>query len=153
MTLRRPGARLALVVTLLLAPTACVVAPGYGYGYDDGVNIGIGADYYEPLGFDYGGWARVIDPVRRAVDRRDSAAANRARAVFGRQVSRARCRRCRDVVAGWVAEVVAEWGGEVVVADGAEKDGSETPSPNLFRAPHRPPAPRSSRRMRTSWTT
>lgn len=36
---------------LLLA--GCVVAGG-GYGYDDGVGVGLG--YYEPYGSYYGGW-------------------------------------------------------------------------------------------------
>jgi hypothetical protein len=34
-------------------PLACV-APGGGYAYDNGVDVGV--DYYEPYGADYGGW-------------------------------------------------------------------------------------------------
>jgi hypothetical protein len=33
----------------------CAVGPG-GYGYDNNVGVGIGADYYEPYYGDYGGW-------------------------------------------------------------------------------------------------
>jgi squid-like protein/heterogeneous nuclear ribonucleoprotein A1/A3 len=50
---RRAG-RLAcglLVSSLLLLPGACAVEGGYGY--DD---VGLGVGYYEPFGFDYGGW-------------------------------------------------------------------------------------------------
>jgi hypothetical protein len=39
------------MLTVLLF--GCFV-PGGGYGYDDGG--GIGGAYYEPFGFDYGGW-------------------------------------------------------------------------------------------------
>jgi hypothetical protein len=37
-----------------LLALGCAVTAGGGYGYDGGV--GVGLDYYEPLGFDYGGW-------------------------------------------------------------------------------------------------
>jgi hypothetical protein len=43
---------LALFVPLLVMPAACVDT---GYGYD-GPSVGVGVDYYEPFGFDYGGW-------------------------------------------------------------------------------------------------
>jgi hypothetical protein len=46
---------LALVAPILLLPSACAFDPGYGYGYA-GPDIGVGIDYYEPFGFDYGGW-------------------------------------------------------------------------------------------------
>jgi hypothetical protein len=39
--------------TLMVMLSGCFF-PGGGYGYDDGG--GIGATYYEPSGFDYGGW-------------------------------------------------------------------------------------------------
>ena len=39
--------------TLTVLLYGCIV-PGGGYGYDDGG--GIGGAYYEPFGFDYGGW-------------------------------------------------------------------------------------------------
>jgi hypothetical protein len=38
---------------LMLA--GCVVAGG-GYGYDNGVEVGVGLGYYEPYGSYYGGW-------------------------------------------------------------------------------------------------
>jgi hypothetical protein len=44
---------LALMTPILLIPSACAYDPGYGYA---GPNIGVGIDYYEPFGFDYGGW-------------------------------------------------------------------------------------------------
>jgi hypothetical protein len=46
----------ALVVSGLMAlPAGCVApGPGSGYAYDNGA--GSGVDYYEPYGFDYGGW-------------------------------------------------------------------------------------------------
>jgi hypothetical protein len=53
-TLQRAG-RLAAVLMLsplLLLPLGCAVGVGDGYGG----NVGIGLDYYEPFGFDYGGW-------------------------------------------------------------------------------------------------
>jgi hypothetical protein len=50
----RRSAWLALVVPFLMIPAACTLEPGYGY--DGTANIGVGIDYYEPLGFDYGGW-------------------------------------------------------------------------------------------------
>ena len=44
----------ALVIGLFtVLSTGCVVTGG-GYGYDGGA--GIGLDYYEPYGADYGGW-------------------------------------------------------------------------------------------------
>jgi len=36
-----------------LLPSGCAVTDG-GYGYDG--SVGIGVDYYEPFGADYGGW-------------------------------------------------------------------------------------------------
>jgi hypothetical protein len=47
---------IALTTPLLALPSACVVDPGYGYG--GGSSVSVGLDYYEPLGFDYGGWGR-----------------------------------------------------------------------------------------------
>lgn len=47
-------AALLLLAPLLLVPAACAVDAGYGYG--DGATVGLGIDYYEPFGFDYGGW-------------------------------------------------------------------------------------------------
>ena len=32
---------------------SCAVGPGYGYA---GVDVGYVGDYYEPYGYDYGGW-------------------------------------------------------------------------------------------------
>jgi hypothetical protein len=50
------AAWLAVLVPVLMIAPACTLEPGYGYGYDGTTNIGVGIDYYEPLGFDYGGW-------------------------------------------------------------------------------------------------
>jgi hypothetical protein len=33
--------------------TSCALGPGYGDGY---VGVGYVGDYYEPWGYDYGGW-------------------------------------------------------------------------------------------------
>ncbi len=66
--------RWATIVFLLGLPTVlssgCVVT-GVGYGYDEGV--GIGLDYYEPFGGYYGGWGPGyrVGPVRDGGHRSD----------------------------------------------------------------------------------
>ena len=45
---------LACAIGLFTALASGCVAPGGGYGYDNGV--GVGVDYYEPYGGYYGGW-------------------------------------------------------------------------------------------------
>lgn len=48
--------RLAAVAAVLgTAFTGCVVAGGGGR-YDDTVGVSYGVGFYEPLGYDYGGW-------------------------------------------------------------------------------------------------
>ncbi len=49
---------------ILVAPTGCAVDGG-GYGYDGG--YAYGADYYGPVGYDYGGWGDgyYVGPYRR----------------------------------------------------------------------------------------
>lgn len=44
---------LAFVIGLCTVLSSGCVAPDYGYGYGD---VGIGVDYYEPYGANYGGW-------------------------------------------------------------------------------------------------
>jgi hypothetical protein len=46
-------AQMLLAGTVLVAAAGCAVTEG-GYGYDG--SVGVGVDYYEPFGFDYGGW-------------------------------------------------------------------------------------------------
>lgn len=48
--------------------SGCVVGGGYGY---DG-NVGVGVDYYEPVGVEYGGWGRGyrVAPFRGGGDHR-----------------------------------------------------------------------------------
>ncbi len=48
----RLASRLALALALI-APLGCTVTSD-GVAYDG--TVGIGVDYYEPFGFDYGGW-------------------------------------------------------------------------------------------------
>src|SRR5471032_206636 len=43
----------ALGLALLAVLNACVAG---GAGYDDGAEISYGADFYEPYGYEYGGW-------------------------------------------------------------------------------------------------
>jgi hypothetical protein len=47
---------IAFVIGLFttLSSGCAVTGDGYGYGYDG--DVGIGLDYYEPYGGDYGGW-------------------------------------------------------------------------------------------------
>jgi len=42
-------------VGMVVLSTGCVVAGG-GYGYDGNVGVGVGVDYYEPVGGYYGNW-------------------------------------------------------------------------------------------------
>jgi hypothetical protein len=53
-----------MVWTLTVLLSGCFF-PGGGYGYDDGG--GIGAAYYGPPGYDYGGWGHgyQVAPFRR----------------------------------------------------------------------------------------
>ena len=44
----------ALLASLLMLSSSCAIESGYGY--DGGANVGLGIDYYEPFGYDYGGW-------------------------------------------------------------------------------------------------
>jgi hypothetical protein len=55
---------LPFVLCTLTAMLSGCFLPGGGYGYDDGG--GIGAAYYEPFGFNYGGWGHgyQVAPVR-----------------------------------------------------------------------------------------
>jgi hypothetical protein len=46
-------ARSMAIGLLLIAPLGCTVTGG-GLAYDG--TVGVGLDYYEPSGFDYGGW-------------------------------------------------------------------------------------------------
>ncbi len=55
--LRRSASAFAIgIVTVLSSSCAVPVDGGYGSGYDNNVSVGIGLDYYEPWGTDYGGW-------------------------------------------------------------------------------------------------
>jgi hypothetical protein len=48
---------------LLIMPTGCAVE---GVGYSGSYGYSYGADYYEPFGFDYGGWGNsyYVGPYR-----------------------------------------------------------------------------------------
>lgn len=67
---------LAFVISLfsILSP-GCAVTAG-GYGVDEGV--GVGLDYYEPFGFDYGGWGPGyrVGPFRDGAQRPDRGGGN-----------------------------------------------------------------------------
>jgi hypothetical protein len=51
-TLMNRRALRGLIVVAFAAVAGCVV----GGGYDGGVNVGYGVGFYEPYGYDYGGW-------------------------------------------------------------------------------------------------
>jgi hypothetical protein len=58
-----------LIVVLFMALAGCVAVGGYdsGYGYDGAVTIGYDVGFYEPFGYEYGGWQpgyRVGPPPR-----------------------------------------------------------------------------------------
>jgi hypothetical protein len=64
---------IAFVIGLFsILSSGCAVTEG-GYGYDDGMSIGIGLDYYEPYGVDYGGWGSGyrVGPIRGGDHRPD----------------------------------------------------------------------------------
>ncbi len=44
-----------VVGCFILLASGCAVTGG-GYGYSGDVSVGVGVDYYEPFGFDYGPW-------------------------------------------------------------------------------------------------
>ena len=56
-----------LMVIMFAAVTGCV-AEG---GYDGGAEVGYGVDFYEPFGYEYGGWGPGygVGPPRRGFDR------------------------------------------------------------------------------------
>ena len=62
---------IAFVIGLFTVLSSGCVVTGGGYGYDGGV--GIGLDYYEPFGADYGGWGPGyrVGPVRGGAHRPD----------------------------------------------------------------------------------
>lgn len=68
----RRSAGCAWLVPLLLVASGCV-ADG-GYAYPPAVSVGVGLDYYEPFGFDYGGWgpAYRVGPPREGMRRPES---------------------------------------------------------------------------------
>jgi len=67
----RPFA-VALVLATVLA-TGCVVGGGGGGRYDDTVGVSYGVGFYEPYGYDYGGWGPGyrVGPPRGGDHRRD----------------------------------------------------------------------------------
>jgi len=58
-----------LMVVLFAAVASCVV--GGGYDGDVGVGVGYGVGFYEPGGYDYGGWGPGygVGPPRGGSDR------------------------------------------------------------------------------------
>lgn len=56
-----------LIGAVLVAIAGCVA----GGGYDGGVSVGYGVGFYEPYGYDYGGWGPGyrVGPPRRGFDR------------------------------------------------------------------------------------
>ena len=62
---------IAFVIGLFIVlSTGCAVTAG-GYGYDG--DVGIGLDYYEPYGADYGGWGPGyrVGPFRDGANRQN----------------------------------------------------------------------------------
>ncbi len=57
----------AVLVPLFVAVAGCVV----GGGYDGDVGVGYGVGFYEPGGYDYGGWGPgyAVGPPRPGFDR------------------------------------------------------------------------------------
>jgi hypothetical protein len=53
MNLLRGWLSVAIGAAFLTLLYGCVVA---GAGYEDGAEVSYGADFYEPYGYDYGGW-------------------------------------------------------------------------------------------------
>lgn len=47
---------IAFVIGLFAILSSGCAVYGGGYGYDGSVGVGIGLDYYEPYGVEYGGW-------------------------------------------------------------------------------------------------
>jgi len=66
---RWSGAAFAVGLLTTLSSGCAVDGGGYGYGAD----VGIGADYYEPYGYDYGGWGPGyrVGPYRGDGQRRE----------------------------------------------------------------------------------
>jgi hypothetical protein len=63
-----------LFAFLLLGLGGCVAVGGYdgAPGYYSGSNIGYGVDFYQPYGYNYGGWRpgyQVGPPLRGRIDR------------------------------------------------------------------------------------
>jgi hypothetical protein len=60
MKLLKSGLTVALGAVLLTVVQGCVVGGGGYYDgdgyYDGGAEVSYGADFYEPYGYDYGGW-------------------------------------------------------------------------------------------------
>jgi hypothetical protein len=62
---------LGLIVVLFTAVAGCVAVGGYDGGYDGGATGSYGVGFYEPFGYDYGGWQpgyRVGPPPRGGYD-------------------------------------------------------------------------------------
>jgi hypothetical protein len=55
--------------------TGCVASVGGGGRYDDSVDVSYGVGFYEPYGYDYGGWGPGyrVGPSRGGENRRDRA--------------------------------------------------------------------------------
>ncbi len=79
---------LAFMLCMLTVLLFGCFIPGGGYGYDDGG--GIGGAYYEPFGFDYGGWGPGyhVAPYRGGDHRPVSGGGHTARAYRSAPASR-----------------------------------------------------------------
>ena len=105
---------LAFVVgTLTVLSAGCILSDG-GYGYDDG-GRGVGADYYEPYGADYGGWGPGyhVAPFRGGGHRRTGGGGHALRMLIDPRLLPARCRLFRRTVAAVAAVVAAVAVGDV----------------------------------------
>lgn len=67
----------ALGIALLMVLNACVVG---GPGYEGGAEVSYGADFYEPYGYEYGGWGPRyhVGPPRGAERRPERPSGSRA---------------------------------------------------------------------------
>lgn len=75
MNILRWSAIVFVIALFTVLSSGCVVTGG-GYGYDGGV--GIGLDYYEPVGVDFGSWGPGyrVGPVRDGDHRPDRRGGN-----------------------------------------------------------------------------
>ena len=88
---------LAFMLCMLTVLLFGCFVPGGGYGYDDGG--GIGGAYYEPFGFDYGGWGPdyQVAPYRGGDHRPAGGGGHALQELTDPRLLPARCRLFRRI--------------------------------------------------------